>query len=229
MANWLITGANRGIGLGLTRKLLARGERVFAGCRAPDAAGNLQTLKECHGSTLTVLAIDVTSQASVTAAAAQIKAPLDVLVNNAGVYGPRDRQGLRDMDFAAFEEVLKVNVLAPLRVTQAFAPHVEQAKGKVVTISSQMGSFAGAATGALAYRTSKAAVNKMMQGVAGELSGQGVTCIVMHPGWVRTDMGGAGATLSIEESTDGIIKVIDSLTLADAGTFRNHDGSTIAW
>lgn len=229
MTTWLITGANRGIGLGLTRLLLKRGDKVIAACREPARADELAALKTAHGEALAIIAIDVTSARSVASAAEALAGPIDVLVNNAGIYGPRDRQGALDMDFEAFEDVLRVNTVAPLRVAQAFLPQVTAAKGKIITISSQMGSVTTPSTGALAYRASKAAVNKVMQGFAAEVRGRDVTCVVMHPGWVRTDMGGSGASLSVDQSTSGIVKVIDGLRLADTGSFRNFDGSVVPW
>lgn len=229
MANWLVTGANRGIGLGLVRKLAERGDTVFAAARDPAAAAGLKALASRHGAGIRLLAMEVTDPSSVAAAARAVDAPLDVLVNNAGIYGPRDRQGALDMDFEAWEEVLRVNTLAPLRVAQAFLPHVERARGKIVTISSQMGSLQGSSGGALAYRSSKAAVNKAMLGLAEALRPRGVAVMVMHPGWVRTDMGGAGAAIDVETSAAGIIRTIDALDMRGTGSFRNHDGATIPW
>ncbi len=229
MANWLVTGANRGIGLGVSELLLARGDHVFAACRDPEGATGLHGLKARHADRLTLVSLDVTSPDSVTQAAGAVEAPIHVLLNNAGIYGPRDRQGALDMDFDAWEEVLRVNVLAPLRVSQAFLPQVERGRGKIVTISSQMGSLAGSSGGSLAYRSSKAAVNKAMLGLAEAVRPMGIPVAVMHPGWVRTDMGGAGATLSVADSAAGIIRTIDGLDMRRTGSFLNYDGSTIPW
>jgi NAD(P)-dependent dehydrogenase (short-subunit alcohol dehydrogenase family) len=227
MATWMVTGANRGIGLELTRQLSARGDHVFAGCRAPGEAADLNKLTA--GGRVTVIALDVRSDDSVRAAAASVSQPVDVLVNNAGIYGPRSGQEALDMDFGAFAEVLDVNTLGPLRVAQAFLPHVERAKGRIVTITSQMGSLAGTHAGSLAYRASKAAVNKVMLGFADAVRAKGIPVLQMHPGWVRTDMGGKGADIAIPDSAAGIIKVIDGLDMRGTGTFRNYDGGVIAW
>jgi NAD(P)-dependent dehydrogenase (short-subunit alcohol dehydrogenase family) len=230
MTTWLITGANRGIGLGLTTLALSRGDRVIACARKPDSAAQLLTQKERHGDRLTLVALDVTAQKSVTAAAEAVEAPIDILVNNAGVYGPRDRQGALDMDFDAFAEVLAVNTLGPLRVSQAFLPHLERAqRGRLLTVTSQMGSLAGNAVGAIAYRSSKAAVNKVMRGLAEALRPRAIPVLLVHPGWVRTDMGGAGADITVEESTAGLMALADRLDMALTGQFRNYDGSPIAW
>lgn len=228
MSCWLVTGANRGIGLGLTRRLLERGDRVIASARDPGAAPELAALA---GERLTILAMDVTSDASVAAAAAAVTGrPVDVLVNNAGVYGPKAQGGL-DVDLDGFLETLAVNTVAPFRVLRAFAPNLAAAGrgAKCVTISSTMGSLAGGSTGVVAYRASKAAVNKAVQASARELLSRGIVSVVMHPGWVRTDMGGAGADLSVDEATRGIVKTIDALSETHAGAFISWDGRPAAW
>jgi NAD(P)-dependent dehydrogenase (short-subunit alcohol dehydrogenase family) len=228
MACWLVTGANRGIGLGLTRRLLGMGHDVIATAREPETARDLAALA---GERLTILAMDATSDASVAAAAARVAGrPVHVLVNNAGVYGPK-AQGALDVDLDGFLETLAVNTVAPFRVLRAFAPNLTAAGrgAKCVTISSTMGSLSGAATGVIAYRASKAAVNKAVQASARELLARGIVSVVMHPGWVRTDMGGAGADLSVEEATAGIVSTIERLTEKDAGAFLAWDGRTAAW
>jgi NAD(P)-dependent dehydrogenase (short-subunit alcohol dehydrogenase family) len=158
-----------------------------------------------------------------------VSGPVDVLINNAGIYGPRDRQGAFGTDFAAWAEVLDVNTLGPLRVTQAFLPHLEQARGKVCTVTSRMGSLAGDNSGAIAYRSSKAAVNKAMLVMATALKPKGIPVLLIHPGWVRTDMGGAGADITPEMSAAGILVRIDALTMARTGAFEDHSGQPIAW
>ncbi|MCX7325571.1 MAG: SDR family oxidoreductase [Hyphomicrobiales bacterium] len=229
MATWLITGANRGIGLGLTGKLLARGESVIACAREPLKAEALAGQKDRHGDRLTILGLDVTSGESVEAAARASAVPIDVLINNAGIYGPRAGQGALDMDFGAFAEVLAVNTLGPLRVAQAFLPRLEVAGGKIVTVTSRMGSLAGTNDGAVAYRASKAAVNKVMTGLAQALRPRRIPVLLVHPGWVQTDMGGGGADITIAQSTDGIITLADRLDMSLSGQFMNYDGAPIAW
>jgi NAD(P)-dependent dehydrogenase (short-subunit alcohol dehydrogenase family) len=230
MATWLVTGANRGIGLGLTKRLLAAGQDVIATARDTAAAVELSRLAETQP-TLTVLAMDATSDPSVAAAAAEIAGrPVHVLVNNAGVYGPKAQGGL-DVDLDGFLDTLSINTVAPFRVLRAFAPNLAAAGrgAKFVVISSTMGSITAASTGVIAYRASKAAVNKAVQASARELLGRGIVSVVMHPGWVRTDMGGAGADLSVEEATAGIVATIGKLTEADAGRFLAWDGRPAAW
>lgn len=233
MAVWLITGANRGIGLGLTSLVLKRGDHVIACMREPAKAEALAAQKDIHGDRLTVLALDVTDKTSVAAAAKAVTQPVDVLVNNAGIFGPRESdspgQEALDMDFDAFADVLAVNTLGPLRVSQAFLPQVEAARGKIITITSRMGSLANSSSGAIAYRASKAAVNKVMLGLADAVRPKGIPVLLVHPGWVKTDMGGTGADITTAQSVAGIAALADKLDMSLSGQFRNYDGTPIAW
>jgi NAD(P)-dependent dehydrogenase (short-subunit alcohol dehydrogenase family) len=160
-----------------------------------------------------------------------VKGPVDVLLNNAGVYGGQ-RQGLQDMDYADWLRTFEINTLAPLRLAASLLPNLLQAQQpRIVTVSSQMGAFnvAGMGTGLYAYRSSKAAVSKVMQTLAEELKADGVIVCVVHPGWVRTDMGGAQATLSVEESGGGLFRLIEALTPEQSGRFWRWDGSEHPW
>src|SRR5262249_11709238 len=152
----------------------------------------------------------------------------DVLINNAGVSGP-ERQSALDMDFEGLAETLEVNSIAPLRIASAFLPNVKAAKGKIITLSSQMGQMQSASSDSLAYRVSKAAVKKLMRGLATELKSQGVAVLIVHPGWVRTEMGGDGAQLTPEESAAGMLKLIDKLDMASTGKFLAWNGKELAW
>jgi NAD(P)-dependent dehydrogenase (short-subunit alcohol dehydrogenase family) len=205
MTTWLITGANRGIGLAMAAALIARKDRVIAAVRDPFKIPDL--LKT-----------------------APVKEPVDVLVNNAGV-NPPGRQGAAEADLVVFADVLQVNTVAPLRVSQAFLPHLRQSKApRILTVSSQMGALTTSqSSGAMAYRTSKAAVNKVMQCLASDLRGDGIPVAVVHPGWVRTDMGGGGADIAPEESAAGLIKLCDGLTMAKTGQFFRWDGTVHPW
>ncbi|MGO4672649.1 SDR family oxidoreductase [Bosea sp. 2YAB26] len=227
---WMITGANRGIGLALATALVARGDHVIAAARDPASPG-LAALVAKHGGLVTPVTLDVTSDASVAAAkAALADRPIDVLVNNAGVYGPRDKQGALDMDFDAWRDVFEVNVYAPLRVAQAFLPNVEASQGrKIATISSRMGSIAGNPSGALAYRSSKSAVNMAMVVFGNAVRERGVSILLFHPGWVQTDMGGGGADIPPTESAAGLIATIDRSGISDTNSFRTWKGEAIAW
>ncbi|NVO12635.1 MAG: SDR family oxidoreductase [Rhodoplanes sp.] len=225
----LVTGASRGIGFGLVERLVERGDRVLACARDP-ASPDLAALAARHAGNLTLHRLDVGNPDSVAQLAASLEGqPLDVVVNNAGIHGP-DRQGALDMDFDGFAQTLAINTLAPLRVAQALLPNLRGGeRPRLVTVSSIMGQLSQGGAGDVAYRTSKAAVNKVMQGLAAELRPLGITVVVVHPGWVKTDMGGRGAALTVEQSTRGLIAVIDNLTIEKTGSFFNYDGKPLAW
>ncbi|RAI42078.1 SDR family oxidoreductase [Rhodoplanes roseus] len=229
MTTFLITGASRGIGLGLVERLAARGDSVLACARDP-AAPDLAALAARSEGRVSVHRLDVGDADSLAELAASLDGqPIDVLVNNAGVRGPR-RQGALDMDFAGFAETLAINTLAPLRVAQALLPNLRAGeRPRLVTISSRMGQLTAPSTGDVAYRTSKAAVNKVMQLLAAELRPMGITVVVVHPGWVQTAMGGKAAALTVDQSTRGLIGVIDGLTIDKTGGFFNYDGTPLAW
>ena len=173
----------------------------------------------------------MTSDESVAAASAALAGkPIDVLLNNAGVYGPRDRQSAFEMDFDAWREVFEVNVYAPLRVAQAFLPNVEAGAGrKIATISSRMGSIGSNPAGNIAYRSSKAAVNMTMVAFGDAVKDRDVSVLLFHPGWVRTDMGGGGADIAPAESAAGLIATIDGSGMAQTQSFRTWQGETIPW
>jgi NAD(P)-dependent dehydrogenase (short-subunit alcohol dehydrogenase family) len=227
----LVTGANRGLGLEFARQYAAEGWRVVAACRDPGAAGELNRLAAESDGRIAVIALDVSDLASVRAAAQSLAgAPVDLLINNAGVGSPRG-QKLGALDYAAWARVLDVNTLGPMRVTEAFLDHLAGGGGKkVVTITSGMGSIAdNGSGGSYAYRSSKAAVNMVVKSLSLDLAPRGITCIVMNPGWVRTDMGGPGGKISPEESIAAMRKVIAKLKPADTGKFFNYDGGSYPW
>jgi NAD(P)-dependent dehydrogenase (short-subunit alcohol dehydrogenase family) len=227
----LITGANRGLGLEFARQFAADSWKVYAACRAPAEASDLQKLAAASGGHLETLALDVTDMASVRAAAAKLAGiPIDLLINNAGVGSPKG-QKLGSLDYGAWARVLDTNTLGPMRVAEAFLGNIERGgQKKIVTITSGMGSIAdNGSGGSYAYRSSKAAVNMVVKSLSVDLAGRGITCIVMNPGWVRTDMGGPGGQLSPEQSIAGMRKVIEGLTPADSGKFFNHNGKNYAW
>lgn len=226
----LITGANRGLGLEFARQYAAEGWQVFAACRSPDEAGELKKLEADSGGRVRVLPMDVVDITSVKAAAGVIgKEPIDLLLNNAGVMGPRDRLG--DLDYAAWARVLDANTLGPLRVVEAFLANVaKSSQKKIVTITSGMGSLAdNTSGGSYAYRSSKAAVNMVVRSLALDLAPRGITCIVMNPGWVRTDMGGPRGTIAPAESIKAMRSVIANLRPDDSGKFLNYTGKPYPW
>jgi len=226
VGTYLITGIGRGIGRELARVLLHRGERVIGTLRSLDQTRPEWSEPLASGQ-LTLLALDVRDEGSIKAAAKQCDEPVDVLVNNAGIIGPQ-RQSTLDMDFEGFLDTFRVNTLGPLRIVQAFLPHLKRAKAaKIVTISSRMGSLSYAKSDRIAYRASKAAVNKVVQGLATDLQPEGIAAISVHPGWVQTDMGGSGADISVQDSAKGLVRLIDRLTMDDTGGFFDWQGERI--
>jgi len=221
MARIIITGANRGIGLELARQYADEGHEVIRAMRGKDQA------QEMFGTTM---ALDVTDADSVAKFAAGLEnRPVDLLINNAGISGP-DRQSGTDMDFEGFAQVLDANVLGPLRVTQALLPNLRKADGaKVAVVSSRMGSMASPQSGHVAYRASKAAVNKVFQCLASDLAEEGIAVTMLHPGWVRTDMGGQNADIDVRTSAQGIRQVLDGLDRNNSGRFYAYDGEELAW
>ncbi len=227
---WMITGANRGIGLALTMELLRRGDHVVAAARNP-WGGALGELAAAHPAALLPLELDVTSDESVAAAKGALDCrPIDVLVNNAGIHGPRGTESALAMDFDVWREVFEVNVYGPLRVSQALLANVEASSGrKIATITSRMGSIGLNPSGSLAYRSSKAAVNMAMVVFGNAVRARGVAQLLFHPGWVRTDMGGGGADIAPSESAAGLIATIDASGLAQTNSFRTWQGEPIPW
>lgn len=227
---WMITGANRGIGLALTMELLRRGDHVVAAARDP-WGGALGELAGEHPAALLPLELDVTFDASVAAAKTALDGrPIDVLVNNAGIHGARGAERALAMDFDEWRAVFEVNVYGPLRVAQGILPNIEAGQGrKIVTITSRMGSIGLNPSGSLAYRSSKAAVNMTMVVFGNAVRERGIAQLLFHPGWVRTDMGGGGADIAPSESAAGLIATIDASGMAETNSFRTWQGETIPW
>ncbi|MEM6711087.1 MAG: SDR family oxidoreductase [Pseudomonadota bacterium] len=226
MATIFITGTSRGIGQALVTRYLDRGDTVYATARN---AADLAVLQERYGEACIPVTLDVTDGAAIDALSDRVDRPLDLLINNAGVIGPKAADAL-SMDYDGFAETLAVNSIAPLRVIHALLPRLREADAaKIVTISSQMGIMARPKSNQIAYRASKAAVNKVMQGVALDLEPEGIAVMMVHPGWVRTDMGGPGADISVDESADGLVKLFDDLTLETTGSFKAWNGETLPW
>jgi NAD(P)-dependent dehydrogenase (short-subunit alcohol dehydrogenase family) len=231
MPTVLITGASRGIGFEFARQYLANGWQVNAACRDPASAPELRQLAGGSGERLRILAMDVTDAKSVKAAVAKLQGQaVDLLLNNAGVGGARG-QTIGNIDYAAWAKVLDVNTMGPMRVSEAFLDHVARSDRKlIVTLTSGMGSIAdNSSGGSIAYRSSKAAVNMVMRSLAIDLAPRNITCVVVNPGWVQTEMGGPHATLTPAESVTRLRRLIDTLGPAQSGKFFNHDGREYAW
>ena len=231
MPSALITGANRGLGLEFARQYFADGWRVYAACRDPASASKLRQLAEGSDDKLRILAMEVTDPASIHAAATQLDGQaIDLLLNNAGIIGPRG-QTIGNIDYEAWANVLAVNTMGPMRVSEAFVEHVARSERKlIVTLTSGMGSIAdNTSGGSILYRSSKAAVNMVMRSLAIDLAPRGITCVVINPGWVRTDMGGTNATLDPSESISRMRRVIATLGPELSGKFFNHTGREYPW
>ncbi len=227
----LVTGASRGIGLEFVRQYRLEGRRVIAACRSPERAQALNRLAEDAPARLQIVALDVAEAASVASAARALQdQSVDMLLHCAGVMGGTG-QSLGHIDYADWARLLEVNTLGAVRVIEAFTPHLERGAGRLaVALTSLMGSIAENTSGGwIAYRTSKAALNMAVKCAAIELARRHITCLVMHPGWVRTDMGGAQAPLGAEESVASMRRVIAGLNPADSGTFLNYDGRPYRW
>ena len=236
MATVLITGANRGIGLEFTRQYLAASDRVIAVCRDPLNATALQDLQAAGGE-IEILAADLRDADAIASLASEVgDQPIDILLNNAGVYGPRAQrdndwgQTFGHINYAAWDDVFRVNTQAPLRICEAFVGNVAASERRTIaTVTSRMGSIGDGSTDSYVYRSTKAALNMVMATLARELRPQGIKLALLHPGWVRTDMGGAQALIDAEPSVRGMRRQIDALTLENSGRFTDYTGKELPW
>lgn len=225
MTTVLISGANRGIGLEFARQYAAEGATVIAGVRDPDGAADLNALPGVE-----VHALDVADDASVKRFRAQVgDRPIDILIANAGIYGG-GAQAPGQFDFSAWLATLDVNGLGPVRLAEAFLGNVKAGRDKkLVAITSGLGSTAGHAGDMFYYRASKAALNNAWKGLAAALKSDGIVCLLLHPGWVKTDMGGAGADITPQESVQGLRRQIAEAGPQASGDFRSYAGQAIGW
>lgn len=228
----VITGTNRGIGLELTRQYLARGDSVDAAVRFGSHATALRALEAAGSGTLRIHTCDVTNPENVAAFAQSLgkePAPVDLLINNAGIMGKRS--SLSDLDFADLHATFEVNALGPLRVTRALLPLLLRGSRRlVINMTSRMGSIGDNTSGGVyGYRMSKAALNMASRNMSIELRDEEVTCVAFHPGWVQTDMGGLNAPTPVDASAKGLIARIDALTLEQSGRFFAFDGCELPW
>lgn len=222
----LIVGANRGIGLGVAEAFLAAGWDVVATARKPDEATALGDL----GERVTILPLDMSDPAALDGFGAALGArKLDAALINAGVAGPDHRTA----NAATAEEIgalMFINAVAPIRLARQIVPHLKPGPGVLAFQSSVMGSVAmNSGGGHELYRASKAALNSMTRGLWGELRGKRLTVLSLHPGWVRTDMGGRGAPVSVADSAHGIMRVIEAQSGAHQHLYLDYNGAEIAW
>lgn len=236
MPSILITGANRGLGLELAHQYVAANWRVHACCRKPSDAKDLARLAGESGGKLGVHQMEVTKPDEIKAVAAALKGEkIDVLFNNAGVLGGAiDQTGpmsFGSIDYAMWEEVLRTNTLAPMRVAEAFVDYVAASERKLmVFMSTYMSSISELSDGGYyQYRSSKAALNLVVKALSLDLKPKGIRTLALHPGWVSTDMGGSTAPVKPADSIKGLRQVIESYGKNQTGEFRNYDGSQFQW
>jgi NAD(P)-dependent dehydrogenase (short-subunit alcohol dehydrogenase family) len=228
----VITGAARGIGLELFKQCLSRGARVVAGVRSPDKATELKQVGLAHPGRAWIFPLDVTSDESATAFAALIRKAgldrVDILINNAGIYIDGEAT-LETLETSTLMQTLDTNVAGPVRVTRALLSALRSApQARIATLSSLMGSIAdNSGGGSYAYRMSKSAVNMFVKTLS--IEERDMIALALHPGWVKTEMGGSRAPLAPDKSAEGLITVIETTTPGDSGKFFNHAGRELPW
>lgn len=230
MRTIFITGANRGIGLALATRYAARPDtHVIATTRERATANELAALSQTHAGAVTILEADVADVASIGTVAEMLASDgtkIDFLINNAGT---ANFNAFGDVDLGDAAEMYRVNALGPLLVAQSLREALAHG-ATIVNVTSILGSIARAdASIALAYSMSKAALNMLTKQLSVALRDDGIAVLALHPGWVRTRMGGDGATLTVDQSADGMVRVIDGFDLARSGAYLMYDGSTLPW
>lgn len=230
MPSVLVTGANRGIGLEFVKQYAGEGWRVFAVCRDPAKAMELNDLAKASGVKVTVHEAEVTDPKAVARLAAELKGqPIDLLLNNAGV-AVRDAMSFGDSNADSWLKAFNVNCIAPTKVAEAFLPNLLAGEKRIVAMmSSRLGSHTYNTGSWLAYRATKAALNSVVRTMAAELQPKGVLTVALHPGHVATDMGGASAPVQPADSVAGLRKVIAGLTPKTSGSFYDYTGAELAW
>ncbi len=232
MPTLVISGSNRGLGLQWVRHYLARGWRIFATCRFPERADELNRLAATHDN-LTVHRLDVTSETDTRAlTATMIGVPVDLLINNAGVYFEQwGKDPLGTIKYDNWQQTFNVNTLGAMRLSEALIDNVAASDRQlIVSITSHMGSIADITSPSdYAYRSSKAALNAAMKGLSLEAANRDVGVLLLHPGWVRTRMGGDSAPLSVKESVDGMSQLVEKFRPAQSGQFFRYDGRKMPW
>ena len=227
----LITGASRGIGLEFARQYIQAGWRVYATCRYPERAYDLNQLAVSSSKNIIIHQLDVTNGNHITTLKKLLhQQPLDVLINNAGVLGPK-QQNFGNTDVDAWAHTMRVNAIAPLKIMEAFIDNVAASERRlIVNLTSRMGSITANNSGDYyIYRSSKAALNAVIRNAALDLTNKGITVVALHPGWVRTDMGGAIAEIEVTQSVTCLLTVINQIEAKDNGKFFDLNGFIIPW
>lgn len=235
MPTLLITGANRGIGLELCRQYFAEGWEVHATCRDPNNAIKLnelaqQSSQEDQGS-LYIHALDVREEHQIEALKQTLKdKPIDILLNNAGIHAKEASQ-FGQGDNKTWQQAVQVNLLAPMKIMEYFVDNVAASDQRLIAnMSSKMGSMAdNCSGGAYAYRATKAALNAVTVSAAHDLKHRNICVIILHPGWVKTDMGGENAELSVTQAGTMLRKIMTEARMKDTAAFFDIDGSIIPW
>jgi len=229
--NIFITGANRGLGLEFVKQFLYQGNNVIASCRNPEKAAELEKIIGPHN----IIKLDVMNLSSLKSAVEKLLInfkSIDILINNAGIIGPKNefwsQSNSLDSDWNATLDTIKTNAIGPLFLIQGLIDKFK-AGSKVVNITSGMGSIEETGGGYYAYRISKAALNMVTKNLHVDLKSRGIIFIPIHPGWVKTDMGGSGASLNISDSVGPIIKYILKSTENESGKFVGYNGAGIEW
>jgi NAD(P)-dependent dehydrogenase (short-subunit alcohol dehydrogenase family) len=228
----LITGANRGLGLEFVKQLSAQGWRVFACCRDPQQADNLNQLAQASAGKISVHPLVVEDSAQIQQLARQLQGQaIDLLINNAGMYTGGVSERFGQISTPDWLRVFQVNTIAPLKMAESFVAHVAQSQLKTIaTITSKMGSIADNTSGGVyIYRSTKAALNMVMKSLALDVEPSGIKVALLHPGWVKTDMGGPNALITAQQSVAGMLQVILNLGWQDSGRFLAYDGTEIEW
>lgn len=231
MKTVLITGANRGIGLGHAQRFAQRGIEVFATTRAPESAEELKALAHAHPGKFTVLHYDASEPDAPSALKAALSdTPIDLVLANAGASG-ESGQALGNIHVEGVLELIRVNALAPLKLVEALIYNITLSERKLIAFqSSQMGSVGNNHSGgSYEYRLSKSALNMIARNVSNDLKPRGVIAVALHPGWVQTRMGGASAPISVQASVAGQQKLFDTLASEHSGRFFNYDGTELPW
>ena len=231
MKKILVTGANRGLGLGLVKKFLKNNEKVICTTRNISKSKELILCKEKYNDNLEICELDLLDKDSPNILSNFLgDETIDLFINNAGVIG-HSAQHFKSVSLNHWLEVLKVNLIAPLLITQSIIKNIEKSsERKIYFISSKVGSIEDNKSGGMyIYRSSKTALNQVVKSLSIDLKPLGISVISLHPGWVRTEMGGPNALISVEESVNGMVDVISNTSMINSGQFINYDGTRLPW